>query len=136
MLRRIGFAVLLVLALLSVAAAAPDTTAVAVNIVTVLLMLVVPFLPLAQIKVSGPTMVAISFGLALAITIVAALITGDLKSTDLQSGTLVILGKAGALWSVSQIVFQTLKDHPVVGPLLTTKPLLTAPAPPAVVPGP
>jgi hypothetical protein len=132
-IRRVVLGAILVLAaVLSVAAAAPDSTTVAVNIITVLLMLAAPFLPLAQFHLDGPKMVLLSMGVAFIVALGAQLITGDLRASDLQGGVGPLFLEFGKLWGIQQGVFQLIKDHPTVGPLLTTAPILAVPAKPAV----
>jgi hypothetical protein len=123
--------VISLLAVLSVLGAGPTSAEVATNIVTVLLMVIAPFLPLAHLHLSGPQMVLASMASAFIVAIAAQLITGDLKTSDLQGGIGPLLFEFGKLWAIEQGVFQLLKDSPTVGPLLTTKPLLASPAAPA-----
>jgi len=122
---------LLILVLAAWSLTAAQTSAdVAVNIVTVVLMVIAPFLPLAHLHLSGPQMVLASMVAAFAVAIAAQLITGDLKTSDLQGGIGPLLLEFGKLWAIQQATFAFLKDNPQVGPLLTTAPILAAPAAP------
>jgi hypothetical protein len=134
LVRAVRFPILLVLilaiALTLTAAAPPDSTTLAVNIAAAILAIGVPFLPLAQLHLDGPKMYAVSAVAAFVIAVGASLLTGDLKVADLQGGTLPLLEKFTIIFTASQSVFQLFKDHATVGPYLTTKPLLAAPAAP------
>lgn len=122
--RRLPFLAIPLLALLSIAAAAPDSTTVAVNIAAAILAIVSPFLPLAQLHLDGKRMVAISMVVALVIAVGSSLLTGEVKTSDLGGSALDIFAKFGLIWTAQQAVFQYLKDHV---PALTDKPLLVAP---------
>ena len=124
MLRLIGYGVLGVLALLSILGVGPTSTEVAVNIVTIGLMVLAPFAPLAHIKLDGPQMVLASMVVAFVVAVIAQIITGELKTSDLQGGAGPLLLEFGKLWAVQQGVFQLLKDKT---PALTSAPILVAP---------
>jgi|ERR1700682_2789974 len=130
-IRRLALPLVIVLiAVTQIAATAPDSTSVAINIAAILLAIATPFLPLAQFHLDGPKMVALSMVLALAIAVVASFLTGELKIATLQGGSLIVLSAFLKLWAVQQAVFALLKDLPKLGPLLTDKPVLVAPAKP------
>lgn len=118
------------LVLLSLLGVAPTSTDVAVNIATVVLMIAVPFVPLAHLPFTGPQMVVASMVLAFVVALAAQLITGELKTSDLQGGAGALLLEFGKLWAIQQGVFQLFKD---ALPALTSKPILIpAPVAPAV----
>lgn len=130
--RRLLF-ILVILAMFSTAAAPADSTKLAVNIATGLLMVAAPFLGLAQLHLKDEYIVLASLALAFVIAVIAQFATGDLKVADLQAGIWPLLGTFGKLWAIQQAVFQLFKDNSILGPRLTTKPLLVA-APPAPAP--
>ncbi len=124
--RPLALVALGVLALLSLLGVAPTSTDVAVNIATVVLMIAVPFVPLAHIKLGGPQMVALSMALAFAVALVAQFITGELTAATWATAGALLL-EFGKLWAIQQGVFQLFKD---ALPALTTQPILAAPAAP------
>lgn len=128
LLRPLALLVLSALALLSVIGAAPTSTQIAVNIVTIGLMIAAPFVPLAHLPLSGPQMVAASMVVALVVAVVAQIATGELKTSDLKGGVGPLLLEFGKLWAIQQAVFALLKDSL---PALTTKPILAPGAPTA-----
>ncbi len=116
--------------LTAAAAPAQDSTVLAVNIATAVLAIAAPFLPLAQLHLDGPKMVAVSMVVALVIAVGSSLLTGDLKLADLSGGALLpLLEKFTLIWSAQQAVFHLFKDSASIGPYLTDKPLLVAPPP-------
>lgn len=122
---------LLLLAVLSTAAAPADSTTVAVQIATALLMVAAPFLGLAQLHLKDEQIVLASMVLALVVAVIAQWTTGALKASDLQDGLWPLMLQFAKLWAIQQAVFQLFKDNSILGPRLTTKPLLVAPpAPP------
>lgn len=127
MFRLLALLVLGVAVLLSITAAAPTSTEVAVQITTVALMIAVPFVPLAHLPLTGPQMVVASMVLAFVVALAAQLITGELSTSDLQAGAGPLMLEFGKLWAIQQAVFQLFKD---ALPALTTKPLLALPTTP------
>lgn len=129
-MRRFTKLLLLVLLLvLFTTAGSGNATALAVNIAAGVIAIVTPFIPLAQIHLKDQGIFIVSMVLALLIAVVAAYLNGDIKPSDLQGSLITLAEKFGLIWTVQQAVFQLFKDHTKVGPLLTTKPLLVAPAP-------
>ena len=125
MFRALAFLTLGGLALLSIlGATAPSSTDVAVNIATILLMVVTPFAPLAHLPLTGPQMVVASMVVAFVVALAAQLITGELKTSDLAGGAGPLFLEFGKLWAIQQGVYQLFKD---ALPALTTKPVLAAP---------
>ena len=133
-IRRGIFGLLIVVAFISVtAASAPDSTETAVTIATFVLMIASPFLGLAQLHLKDSQIVIASLLLALIVALAAQFFTGELTSATWGSFGALLL-EFTKLWAIQQAVFQLFKDSPVLGPKLTTAPLLsssTAPAPPA-----
>lgn len=101
----------------------------AITIATVVLMILAPFLPLAQLHFKDGQIVIASMVLALVVALAAQILSGELTALDWNNVSGLGL-EFGKLWAIQQAVFQLFKDSGKLGPLLTSKPLLVAPQPP------
>lgn len=103
-----------IVALLLIAAVGPLTASTATTI-AIVVMAVSPVV-LKFVKVSGPLMAIISFAVAVAVTLGAGFLSGELTQADFSTTNLYVT--MGALWAVQQAVFQLFKDNKTFGAYL------------------
>lgn len=116
-MRRILFAVLILLALFTTIAATTDSAETAAKI-TAVAGVILPFL-LKLVPAAGHYMVAITLAASLLIAGVAMWYTGELVLTNLSATNLpLLLSTALSAWGLSQIVYATLTQHPSTAKLV------------------
>lgn len=98
-------------AVLLIAAVGPLTASTAMTI-ALIVMAVAPFV-LKFVKLDGPTMVLLSYAVALVVTVGAGFASGEVTTSSFNVANLAVT--SGALWAVMQGVFQLFKDNKTFG---------------------